>query len=308
MPNAQDQAAPSFRRERQWGRWGNARAARQASRAGRLSTSVQSSPGAGRGNEGSWLRNRNGVSREEAQETQEKEILRLPRFCMLCAALRLDCCGWTCPHPSSAPILQAMSSEGAKAFIARWAATSASERANGQPFLCELCDMLGVATTDIWSAGAKEVAQAMGTEETTAALAKHPTWAVAWTSNLVGAPYWHTWPNPTACASTRRKVSRGRKLAFDHAPDISHAARVMKATQSALLIAGVLAAAVVHSSARVPEATVTVSSRPLHAGRVSPMLFGNFMELLDDLVPSMWAEMLNDRSFEGITPPGQLGL
>jgi hypothetical protein len=38
-----------------------------------------------------------------------------------------------------------MSSEGAKAFIDRWAAASASERANSQPFLCELCDMLGVA-------------------------------------------------------------------------------------------------------------------------------------------------------------------
>jgi hypothetical protein len=42
-------------------------------------------------------------------------------------------------------MLPAMSSEGAKAFIARWAAASASERANSQPFLCELCDMLGVA-------------------------------------------------------------------------------------------------------------------------------------------------------------------
>jgi hypothetical protein len=37
-----------------------------------------------------------------------------------------------------------MSSEGAKAFIARWAAANASERANSQPFLCELCDMLGL--------------------------------------------------------------------------------------------------------------------------------------------------------------------
>jgi hypothetical protein len=42
-------------------------------------------------------------------------------------------------------MLRPMSSEGAKAFIARWAAASASERANSQPFLCELCDMLGVA-------------------------------------------------------------------------------------------------------------------------------------------------------------------
>jgi len=30
------------------------------------------------------------------------------------------------------------------------------------------------------------------------------------------------------------------------------------------------------------------------------MLFGNFVELLDDVVPGMWAEMLNDRSFEGV--------
>ena len=42
-------------------------------------------------------------------------------------------------------MLRAMSSEGAKALIARWAAATASERANSQPFLCELCDMLGVA-------------------------------------------------------------------------------------------------------------------------------------------------------------------
>ena len=37
-----------------------------------------------------------------------------------------------------------MSSELAKIFIARWAAATASERANSQPFLCELCDVLGV--------------------------------------------------------------------------------------------------------------------------------------------------------------------
>ena len=38
-----------------------------------------------------------------------------------------------------------MSSEGAKAFIARWAAASASERANSQLSLAELCDGLAVA-------------------------------------------------------------------------------------------------------------------------------------------------------------------
>ena len=42
-------------------------------------------------------------------------------------------------------MLRGMSSELAKPFIARWAAATASERANSQPFLCELCDVLGVA-------------------------------------------------------------------------------------------------------------------------------------------------------------------
>ncbi|MEI7935658.1 MAG: hypothetical protein WCK27_03130, partial [Verrucomicrobiota bacterium] len=40
---------------------------------------------------------------------------------------------------SSGLILRAMSSGGPKAFIARWAAASASERANSPPFLCGLC-------------------------------------------------------------------------------------------------------------------------------------------------------------------------
>jgi hypothetical protein len=42
-------------------------------------------------------------------------------------------------------MLRPMSSEGAKVFLARWVAASASECANSQPFLCELCDILGVA-------------------------------------------------------------------------------------------------------------------------------------------------------------------
>jgi alpha-L-arabinofuranosidase len=59
--------------------------------------------------------------------------------------------------------------------------------------------------------------------------------------------------------------------------------------------------AVIHSAAA--PVTATVHSQPLNSGRISPMLFGNFIELLDDVVPSMWAEMLNDRSFEGIQKP-----
>src|SRR3984957_17697649 len=46
--------------------------------------------------------------------------------------------------------------------------------------------------------------------------------------------------------------------------------------------------------------TAIIRAQPLNAGRIDPMLFGNFIELLDDVVPGMWAEMLNDRSFAGI--------
>jgi hypothetical protein len=61
------------------------------------------------------------------------------------------CRNWqriACGEVISGLILRPMSSEGVKAFIARWAAASASERANSQPFLCELCHMLGVATPE----------------------------------------------------------------------------------------------------------------------------------------------------------------
>jgi len=47
---------------------------------------------------------------------------------------------------------------------------------------------------------------------------------------------------------------------------------------------------------------VKVDVKPLHEGRINPMLFGSFVELLDDLVPGMWAEMLNDRGFDGVIP------
>lgn len=49
-------------------------------------------------------------------------------------------------------------------------------------------------------------------------------------------------------------------------------------------------------------APMRISAKPMHEGRIRPTLFGNFIELLDDLVPGMRAEMLNDRGFEGILP------
>lgn len=47
---------------------------------------------------------------------------------------------------------------------------------------------------------------------------------------------------------------------------------------------------------------LTILPEPLNSGRISPLLHGNFMELLDDLVPGLWSEMLGDRGFEGIVP------
>ena len=47
---------------------------------------------------------------------------------------------------------------------------------------------------------------------------------------------------------------------------------------------------------------LAVLNKPLHSGRISPMLYSGFVELLDDVVPGMWAEMLGDRNFEGVLP------
>jgi len=70
--------------------------------------------------------------------------------------------------------------------------------------------------------------------------------------------------------------------------------------------AAFLAAGFTVLCSRAPAApastTVTIHSDPLNSGTVDPKIFGNFIELLDDVVPGMWAELLNDRSFEGIAP------
>ena len=73
----------------------------------------------------------------------------------------------------------------------------------------------------------------------------------------------------------------------------------MNPTLALLLAAALLE---VGARAQTAQASVRIHAHPLHAGRIDPKLFGNFVELLDDVVPGMWAEMLNDRSFEGILP------
>ena len=72
-------------------------------------------------------------------------------------------------------------------------------------------------------------------------------------------------------------------------------------TQLVLLVAG-MALASLPAAAQMPKVSTVIHSQALHAGKINPMLFGNFIELLDDVAPGMWAELLNDRSFVGIIP------
>ena len=53
------------------------------------------------------------------------------------------------------------------------------------------------------------------------------------------------------------------------------------------------------------QSLVKVSPHPMHHGKIDAKLFGNFVELLDDVVPSLWAEMINDRDFDGIVPSSE---
>ncbi len=51
---------------------------------------------------------------------------------------------------------------------------------------------------------------------------------------------------------------------------------------------------------------VKVSSEALFNDTISPMIYGEFIEFLNDLLPGMWAEKIQDRSFEGILQPNCL--
>ena len=70
------------------------------------------------------------------------------------------------------------------------------------------------------------------------------------------------------------------------------------------LVLHVVLGIVLTSAAALPADTVdlVILNRPLHSGLISPTLYGGFVELLDDHVPGMWAEMLGDRNFEGVVP------
>jgi alpha-L-arabinofuranosidase len=49
-------------------------------------------------------------------------------------------------------------------------------------------------------------------------------------------------------------------------------------------------------------APILIRREPLRNARINPMQYGQFVEYLCDLVPSMWTEKLYDGSFEGLSP------
>lgn len=67
-------------------------------------------------------------------------------------------------------------------------------------------------------------------------------------------------------------------------------------------LASVISATPAATVAEEDTVNLKVYAAPFHGGRIDPKLYGGFVELLDDHVPGMWAEMLGDRGFEGVLP------
>jgi hypothetical protein len=59
------------------------------------------------------------------------------------------------------------------------------------------------------------------------------------------------------------------------------------------LFAAALVTAAIPIAAQNSRTDALIRAEPLSGGRVEPTLFGNFMELLDDVVPGSWAELLD---------------
>jgi alpha-N-arabinofuranosidase len=48
---------------------------------------------------------------------------------------------------------------------------------------------------------------------------------------------------------------------------------------------------------------IVISSETLFDDKISPMIYGDFIELLNDLIPGMWAEKIQDKNFAGVVQP-----
>ncbi len=54
----------------------------------------------------------------------------------------------------------------------------------------------------------------------------------------------------------------------------------------------------------LPTNRITVTATALYDVPISPLIYGDFIEFLNDLIPGMRAEKVQDRSFEGVLQPG----
>src|SRR6266404_2646580 len=70
----------------------------------------------------------------------------------------------------------------------------------------------------------------------------------------------------------------------------------------ALLVVAAASALQAGPSEKADTAPIRVTDTFMCPGEISPLQYGQFMEYLCDLVPSMWAEKLYDGSFEGLSP------
>src|SRR5580658_10421147 len=61
--------------------------------------------------------------------------------------------------------------------------------------------------------------------------------------------------------------------------------------QTKSLVAAIFLAATMPMAGQNSRTNAIIRAEPLAGGRIEPTLFGNFMELLDDVVPGSWAEL-----------------
>jgi alpha-L-arabinofuranosidase len=71
----------------------------------------------------------------------------------------------------------------------------------------------------------------------------------------------------------------------------------------AVLALGVAAAAAADTREGEAMPSITVRAQALREEPISPLIYGEFIEFLNDMIPGMWADKLQDRSFAGLTPP-----
>jgi hypothetical protein len=55
---------------------------------------------------------------------------------------------------------------------------------------------------------------------------------------------------------------------------------------------------------RAEVKAITIEATPLRGERISPMIYGEFIEFINDMIPGMWADKLQDRSFAGFADAG----